>query len=77
MVNLNIILTEIMLSISQQKQRLRLLKQQRFAAQIVELTEELEFAKNRERELLDAKEQERQRILGDRLKPKGVKLFRK
>ncbi|CAK1585921.1 unnamed protein product [Parnassius mnemosyne] len=60
-----------------QKQKLRMLKQRDFASKIVELNSELEFAKTRHQKMLQAKEEEREAILRNRLKPKGRALLDK
>ncbi|CAG4946596.1 unnamed protein product [Parnassius apollo] len=60
-----------------QKQKLRMLKQRDFASKIVELNSELEFAKTRHQKMLQAKEEEREEILRNRLKPKGKALLNK
>ncbi|XP_023940928.2 39S ribosomal protein L52, mitochondrial [Bicyclus anynana] len=59
------------------KQKMRMLKQQNYANQIVTLCSELDFAKKRHQEILNAKEQERQDIINDRLKPKGKVMLKK
>lgn len=56
---------------------MRLLKQRGFAERIIELSAELDFAINREQELNRMKEEERQNIIRNRLKPKGLELFKK
>ncbi|KAI8425996.1 hypothetical protein MSG28_004974 [Choristoneura fumiferana] len=56
------------------KQKLRMEKQQGYASQIIELSAELDFAKERYTNMLAAEEEERQKILSNRLKPKGQKL---
>ncbi|XP_063363386.1 large ribosomal subunit protein mL52 [Cydia amplana] len=53
------------------KQKLRMEKQQDYASRIVQLSSELDFAKERYQNIQKAKEEERQRILNNRLKPKG------
>ncbi|XP_034831408.1 large ribosomal subunit protein mL52 [Maniola hyperantus] len=60
-----------------QKQKQRMLKQQEFANQIVTLCSEVDFAKRRHQDMVQAKEQERQDIINNRLKPKGNSLLRK
>ncbi|XP_014365029.2 39S ribosomal protein L52, mitochondrial [Papilio machaon] len=59
------------------KQKLRMLKQRDFASRIVELSSELDFAKTRHQKMLEAKEEERNTILNNRLKPKGKALLNK
>ncbi|KAG7295838.1 hypothetical protein JYU34_020916 [Plutella xylostella] len=59
------------------KQKKRLIKQQGYASKIVELSAELDFAIERQQSIQKAKEQERQNILGNRLKPKGLNLLKK
>lgn len=54
-----------------------MLKQQEFANQIVTLCSELDFAKQRHQDMLQAKERERQNIINNRLKPKGKALLQK
>ncbi|XP_063382296.1 large ribosomal subunit protein mL52 [Cydia fagiglandana] len=56
------------------KQKLRMEKQQDYASRIVQLSSELDFAKERYQNIQKAKEEERQRILNNRLKPKGESL---
>lgn len=53
------------------KQKLRMLRQREYAKQIVELSAELDFAKKRYQDMLKAKEEERENIINNRLKPKG------
>ncbi|XP_045766791.1 39S ribosomal protein L52, mitochondrial [Maniola jurtina] len=60
-----------------QKQKKRMLKQQEFANQIVTLCSEVDFAKRRHQDMVQAKEQERQDIINNRLKPKGNALLQK
>ncbi|KAH8275257.1 hypothetical protein KR026_003978 [Drosophila bipectinata] len=57
-------------------QKRRLLKQQEIAAKIVELSGELEFAKERHERLKTEAEAEKQRILQNKLKPKGHLLLK-
>ncbi|XP_039755502.1 39S ribosomal protein L52, mitochondrial [Pararge aegeria] len=59
------------------KQKKRMLKQQNYANQIVTLCSELDFAKQRHQDAVRAKEQERQDIIRNRLKPKGNAMFKK
>ncbi|KAG6460638.1 39S ribosomal protein L52, mitochondrial [Manduca sexta] len=59
------------------KQKLRMLRQRQYAEQIVQLCSELDFAKERYQKMQLAKEQEKQQILSDRLKPKGSALYKK
>lgn len=54
-----------------------MLKNREFASRIVELSAELDFAKSRHQQMLDAKEEEKQTILRNRLKPKGKALRKK
>ncbi|KAJ0178101.1 hypothetical protein K1T71_005924 [Dendrolimus kikuchii] len=56
------------------KQKLRMLRQQDYAKKIVEMCSELDFAKQRYQNMQRAKEQERQNIISNRLKPKGKAL---
>ncbi|KAL4721490.1 hypothetical protein ACJJTC_018371 [Scirpophaga incertulas] len=53
------------------KQKLRLMRQRELASKIVESISELDFAKQRYQDMLHAKEEEKQRIINNRLKPKG------
>ncbi|CAB3221510.1 unnamed protein product [Arctia plantaginis] len=53
------------------KQMKRLKRQREYATKMVELCSELDFAKERFKKLEEAKEQERQQIISNRLKPKG------
>ncbi|XP_016986386.1 39S ribosomal protein L52, mitochondrial [Drosophila rhopaloa] len=57
-------------------QKRRLLKQQEIAARIVELSGELEFAKQRHERLKQSAESEKQRLIQNKLKPKGHLLFK-
>lgn len=52
-------------------------KQQEIATKIVTLCSELDFAKERYKQAEEAKEQERQTVMGNRLKPKGQALLQK
>ncbi|CAH0730017.1 unnamed protein product, partial [Brenthis ino] len=54
-----------------QKQKKRMLKQQDYATKIVTLCSEIDFAKKRYQDMLNAKEEERRKIISNRLKPKG------
>ncbi|XP_038223528.1 39S ribosomal protein L52, mitochondrial [Zerene cesonia] len=56
------------------KQQLRMIKQQDYATKIVELTSELEFAKNRYQDKIRMEQEERDAVLRNRLKPKGKQL---
>ncbi|KAL7735426.1 hypothetical protein ACLKA6_019543 [Drosophila palustris] len=58
-------------------QKKRLIKQQEIAAKIVELSSELEFAKQRHERLKSEAQAEKQRILQSKLKPKGHLLLKK
>ncbi|XP_052758988.1 39S ribosomal protein L52, mitochondrial isoform X2 [Galleria mellonella] len=58
------------------KQKLRMLKQREYAAQIVEMCAELDFAKERHQNLLKAEAEEKQKYIESRLKPKGNMLSR-
>ncbi|XP_034106813.1 large ribosomal subunit protein mL52 [Drosophila nasuta] len=58
-------------------QKKRLLKQQEVAAKIVELSSELEFAKARHERLKSEAKAEKQRIIQNKLKPKGQLLLKK
>ncbi|KAH8277839.1 hypothetical protein KR018_008504 [Drosophila ironensis] len=58
-------------------QKRRILKQQEIASKIVELSGELEFAKQRHERLKTEAAAEKQRILQDKLKPKGHLLLKK
>lgn len=58
-------------------QKKRLIKQQEIAAKIVELSGELEFAKQRHEKLKSEAQAEKQRILQNKLKPKGQLLLKK
>ncbi|PZC78754.1 hypothetical protein B5X24_HaOG217212 [Helicoverpa armigera] len=60
-----------------QKQKKRIIKQREMAAKIVEMCSELDFAKERYQNMEAEKEQERQSILANRLKPKGTALNEK
>ncbi|KAH8372927.1 hypothetical protein KR009_008275 [Drosophila setifemur] len=57
-------------------QRRRLLKQQEIAAKIVELSGELDFAKQRHVQLKEEAAAQKQRILQNKLKPKGHLLLK-
>ncbi|KAJ2943575.1 hypothetical protein O0L34_g16684 [Tuta absoluta] len=59
------------------KQKLRMEKQRGYASRIVELCSELEFAKKRHQDIVRSKEEERDTILKNRLKPKGSALEKK
>ncbi|XP_059058046.1 large ribosomal subunit protein mL52 [Achroia grisella] len=59
------------------KQKLRILKQQDYAAQIVEMCAELDFAKKRHQDILKAEAEEKQKYIDNRLKPKGNLLNRR
>ncbi|XP_030556067.1 39S ribosomal protein L52, mitochondrial [Drosophila novamexicana] len=58
-------------------QKKRLMKQQEIAAKIVELSSELDFAKQRHERLKMQAQAEKQRILQNKLKPKGHLLLKK
>ncbi|XP_043651460.1 39S ribosomal protein L52, mitochondrial [Drosophila teissieri] len=58
-------------------QKRRLLKQQEIATRIVELSGELEFAKQRHERLKEKAESEKQRLIRSKLKPKGHLLLKK
>ncbi|EDW46798.1 39S ribosomal protein L52, mitochondrial [Drosophila sechellia] len=58
-------------------QKRRLLKQQEIASRIVELSGELEFAKQRHQRLKETAESEKQRLIRSKLKPKGYLLLKK
>ncbi|XP_034477355.1 39S ribosomal protein L52, mitochondrial [Drosophila innubila] len=58
-------------------QKKRLIKQQETAAKIVELSSELEFAKQRHERLKSEAQAEKQRIMQNKLKPKGHLLLKK
>ncbi|EDV59650.1 39S ribosomal protein L52, mitochondrial [Drosophila erecta] len=58
-------------------QKKRLLKQQDIATRIVELSGELEFAKQRHERLKENAESEKQRLIQSKLKPKGHLLLKK
>ncbi|EDW09174.2 39S ribosomal protein L52, mitochondrial [Drosophila mojavensis] len=58
-------------------QHRRLLKQQEIAAKIVELSSELDFAKERHERLKKQAQAEKQRIIQNKLKPKGHLLLKK
>ncbi|XP_039501631.1 39S ribosomal protein L52, mitochondrial [Drosophila santomea] len=58
-------------------QKRRLLKQQEIATRIVELSGELEFAKQRHERLKENAESEKQRLIRSKLKPKGHLLLKK
>lgn len=51
-----------------------MLLQQDYATKIVTLSSELDFAKQRYQDILNAKEEEKQSIIKNRLKPKGKSL---
>lgn len=61
----------------QSNQKKRLMKQQEIAAKIVELSSELDFAKQRHERLKMQAQAEKQRILQNKLKPKGHLLLKK
>lgn len=48
-----------------------MLLQQDYATKIVTLCSELDFAKQRYQDMLNSKEEEKQHIIKNRLKPKG------
>ncbi|XP_017836626.1 39S ribosomal protein L52, mitochondrial [Drosophila busckii] len=58
-------------------QKKRLLKQQEIATKIVELSSELEFAKKRHAQLKAKAQAERDRVMKNKLKPKGPLLLKK
>ncbi|XP_064544166.1 large ribosomal subunit protein mL52 [Drosophila montana] len=58
-------------------QKKRLTKQQEIAAKIVELSSELDFAKQRHERLKMQAQAEKQRIMQNKLKPKGHLLLKK
>ncbi|XP_030383150.1 39S ribosomal protein L52, mitochondrial [Scaptodrosophila lebanonensis] len=58
-------------------QKKRLLKQQEIATKIVQLSGELDYAKKRHETLKAAADAERQRIIENKLKPKGHLLLNK
>lgn len=58
-------------------QKRRLIKQQEIATRIVELSGELEFAKQRHERLKANAESEKQRLIRSKLKPKGHFLLKK
>ncbi|CAG9561454.1 unnamed protein product [Danaus chrysippus] len=60
-----------------QKQKKRMLRQQDYARQIVESISEIDFAKQRYLDNIKAVEEERNKIINNRLKPKGKELLRK
>ncbi|XP_047534442.1 39S ribosomal protein L52, mitochondrial [Vanessa atalanta] len=60
-----------------QKQKKRMLKHQEYASQIVSMCSEVDFAKQRHQNAIRAKEEERQAIISNRLKPKGKALWKK
>lgn len=68
------LLKHALISVFQHKQKLRMEKQQGYASQIVQLSSELDFAKERYKNMQVAEAEERQKILSNRLKPKGQKL---
>ncbi|XP_013188569.1 large ribosomal subunit protein mL52 [Amyelois transitella] len=59
------------------KQKKRMLKQRDFASKIVQLNSELDFAKDRYQNMVQSDAAERQRIIDNRLKPKGRALNKK
>lgn len=61
----------------QKKQKQRMLLQREYASRIVDLISEVDFAKERYQKMVADKEQERQNIIANRLKPKGAALARK
>ncbi|ALC42020.1 mRpL52, partial [Drosophila busckii] len=61
----------------QSNQKKRLLKQQEIATKIVELSSELEFAKKRHAQLKAKAQAERDRVMKNKLKPKGPLLLKK
>ncbi|KAH8254680.1 hypothetical protein KR032_011616 [Drosophila birchii] len=71
---MNSCLTRIAL---QSNQKRRLLKQQEIASKIVELSGELEFAKQRHERLKAEAAAEKQRIIQNKLKPKGHLLLKR
>lgn len=68
-------LTEIV--ISQARMKVRVMRQRKWAAEIVEKLGEIDFAKQRYQELQKQKEEERKAILSYKLKPKGPELLKK
>ncbi|CAH2090802.1 unnamed protein product [Euphydryas editha] len=60
-----------------QKQKKRIMKHQEYASKIVSLCSELDFAKQRQQNILKEKEDERKAIISNRLKPKGKALLKK
>uniref|UniRef100_A0A0K8TSB8 Large ribosomal subunit protein mL52 n=1 Tax=Tabanus bromius TaxID=304241 RepID=A0A0K8TSB8_TABBR len=58
-------------------QKRRMLQQREIAKKIVTLSKELDFAKERYQKLQKAKEEERQKLLDSKLKPKGHLLLKK
>ncbi|CAH0584511.1 unnamed protein product [Chrysodeixis includens] len=59
------------------KQKKRMLLQREYASKIVDLISDLDYAKERHQKMEAAKEEERQNIIANRLKPKGAALSRK
>lgn len=62
--------------VSQSRQKRRLLKQRELAATIVQMSAELDFAKQRHQTILREKEEKRERIIQNKLKPKGHLLLK-
>ncbi|XP_004931608.1 large ribosomal subunit protein mL52 [Bombyx mori] len=59
------------------KQKLRMQRQRQLAEQIVTLSSELQFAKDRYQKIQKEEQEKRQEILNNRLKPKGMMLQKK
>ncbi|XP_053606666.1 large ribosomal subunit protein mL52 [Plodia interpunctella] len=59
------------------KQKQRMLKQREYASQIVQMSAELDFAKDRYQKNLQTAAAERQKVIDNRLKPKGKALYKK
>ncbi|XP_012532791.1 39S ribosomal protein L52, mitochondrial [Monomorium pharaonis] len=59
------------------RQKARLDKQRNYAARIIKLVGEIDFAVERHARLQEEKKQERQKILDNKLKPKGDLLVQK
>lgn len=59
------------------RQQTRMDKQRKYAAKIIQLVEEVDYAVERHANLLEERKQNRQQILDNKLKPKGNLLLEK
>lgn len=58
-------------------QRERILKHQQLTEQIIKLAGEIDFAVERHGNMVQEKNERKQRILDNKLKPKGIELLKK